>query len=417
VLSRQKDDLILRARSSVSIICWVRVGTRAQHLSESVLPNVISPPQKIPFSADLWPAMEPVWRQLASRTADHSAFLSPPWIEAWLEVFGPRLAPTGFIWRDAEGLPAACALISTKDGRLGPFRITRSFLNASGAGPGCEHNDVLAVEEFRDTVWDDLVGFVRDSGSDEFALVGVTDKAATAVRCRWPSESYEGHFSEAPYVSLERLRADGTSYASTLSANTRWQIRRSIRLFTETYGGLSVEVAQPGGQLAAWFSEMISLHEERWRREGESGAFWREPILRFHERLHEMCAAGQEPDQLAVDLLRVRFGEETIGLLYNLRYRGRVNFYQSGLRYHRDNRLKPGLVTHALAVDHYLAGGEDEYDFLGGEPGPVRYKRSLSTDIRTLAWIELPAPSLKMRVIDGIRHGRRRVRSIWKQHT
>ena len=121
-----------------------------------------------------------------------------------------------------------------------------------------------------------------------------------------------------------------------------------------------------------------------------------------------------EQRQLAVDLVRIRFGEETIGILFNLRYRRRVNFYQAGLQHYDDNRLKPGLVAHTLAIEHYLVRGESEYDFLGGEPEDVRYKRSLARDVRTLAWIQLQAPTVKMRVLGRLRRVRRRAQAIWR---
>jgi CelD/BcsL family acetyltransferase involved in cellulose biosynthesis len=241
--------------------------------------------------------------------------------------------------------------------------------------------------------------------------VGVTERAASAIRQRWPSDSFEGHYSEAPYVPLDRLRREDTPYLSTLSANTRAQIRRSIRLYKETLGEPTVSVAESGEETGEWFSEMMSLHRERWQTKGLPGAFEGEAVRRFHALLHERCRGQERGDELAVDIVRIRFGDHTIGFLYNLAYRGRVSFYQGGLHYNEDNRRKPGLVTHTLAIDHYLQRGWNEYDFLGGEPGSVRYKRSLSTAARTLAWIQLPAPSLKMRVLQGLRHGRRRIKS------
>jgi CelD/BcsL family acetyltransferase involved in cellulose biosynthesis len=109
--------------------------------------------------------------------------------------------------------------------------------------------------------------------------------------------------------------------------------------------------------------------------------------------------------------VRLSFGDEAIGFLYTLTSGGSVCFYQSGLKYHPDNRLKPGLVTHVLAAEYLLENGADEYDFLGGEPVPVRYKRSLSTDVRMLAWLHLPAPSLKMQAFYAVRRLVRALRS------
>ena len=84
-------------------------------------------------------------------------------------------------------------------------------------------------------------------------------------------------------------------------------------------------------------------------------------------------------------LLELRAGEEIIGVLYNFVYRGRVYFYQSGFRYSEDSRLKPGLLSHYLAIRHCLAQPIlTEYDFLAGD---AQYKRSLAADLRPLTWM------------------------------
>jgi CelD/BcsL family acetyltransferase involved in cellulose biosynthesis len=75
-----------------------------------------------------------------------------------------------------------------------------------------------------------------------------------------------------------------------------------------------------------------------------------------------------------VELLRIRAGEKPIGYLYNFLWRGWVGYYTSGFVYTDDNRLKPGLVAHWLAIERHLAAGARIYDFMAGES---RYKASL----------------------------------------
>ena len=72
-----------------------------------------------------------------------------------------------------------------------------------------------------------------------------------------------------------------------------------------------------------------------------------------------------------------------------------MSFYQSGIAYEADNRLKPGLVCHAHAVAYNAAAGHRIYDFLGGE---ARYKKSLSTDaahVRELTWSTIQRPRFR----------------------
>ena len=84
-------------------------------------------------------------------------------------------------------------------------------------------------------------------------------------------------------------------------------------------------------------------------------------------------------------LLEVSAGTELIGALYGFVDHGRLYFYQSGFHYETDNRLKPGFLTHYLAIRHYLEQSTvNEYDFLAGDS---QYKRSFATETRPLYWI------------------------------
>jgi len=85
-----------------------------------------------------------------------------------------------------------------------------------------------------------------------------------------------------------------------------------------------------------------------------------------------------------VQLLRITVGEKTIGYLYNFVLKGRVYAYQNGFCYDADPVLKPGYVSHFLAIQHNLAGGAAVYDFLAGN---MRYKQSLSDQSGEMQWI------------------------------
>jgi CelD/BcsL family acetyltransferase involved in cellulose biosynthesis len=106
----------------------------------------------------------------------------------------------------------------------------------------------------------------------------------------------------------------------------------------------------------------------------------------------------------AVELVRASAGGEPIGYLYNLLHRDRVLYYFSGFRYEADNRLKPGLVTHALCIERHLAGGMQAYDFMaGGE----RYKSNLGQPGPRLVSVVVERPRLALRLADGLRRLKR----------
>jgi CelD/BcsL family acetyltransferase involved in cellulose biosynthesis len=107
-------------------------------------------------------------------------------------------------------------------------------------------------------------------------------------------------------------------------------------------------------------------------------------------------------------LLRISAGE-VVGVIYSFIRRGKVYFYQSGLRYTDDKRLSPGMVANAGAINHFLAAGCREYDFLAGN---AQYKKSLSTHSRELDWLVLQRPGWKLRTIALLRKLKMKARQL-----
>jgi hypothetical protein len=234
---------------------------------------------------------------------------------------------------------------------------------------------------------------------DQIALVGVRSSLFDdLLTLSGDPDGWRGYKSESPYVSLGSLRAKGQSFMEEISSNTRQQVRRSLRLYEDLYGTIEARPAESLQEALDWYVEMLELHDATWAaRETSSGfvpesrAFHRSLLTRYHE--------ARDDGGLQVCLFRIRAGTETIGVLHFLVTAGCVHFHQGGLRYDEDGRLKPGLVSHYLAIQHFMEGDAVEYDFLGGEPNPVRYKRSLSTDVRELYWAQIPCPTRRMRLL------------------
>jgi len=187
---------------------------------------------------------------------------------------------------------------------------------------------------------------------------------------------------------LERNCLSG-DFPATLSANARGQIRRSMRLYGPD---LALTRAADSASVVSYFDEMVALHQASWAGQGKPGAFAAAGARAFHASL--LAAAVPRGE---ADLLRVTAGGRTVGVLYQLRHGGqaggqpggRVWCYQSGFARAADARLKPGLVCHTLAIQHYRAMSIAVYDFLAGAD---RYKRTLARGGgQTLHWFTLYA--------------------------
>jgi len=259
-----------------------------------------------------------------------------------------------------------------------------------------------------------LVEFLKSRSVDMLRLAGFDAESATALRRHWPQGPQAGFASEDRYVPLSTLRAEARGYLRSLSKNTREQIKRSSRLYEQQHGAAQLQPVTDLAGAQASFAELLALHLKRFAGRGQDSALANVRAQQFHQRLIAQCMAGDRTEAggavLKITFLRARFGAFTVGILYLLEYESRIYFYQSGFHYTDDRRAKPGLVTHALAIQHCLDAGFEEYDFLAGETNSMQYKVSLGSAVRTLVWWDLSRSNLKTHALNGLRSLRKRLR-------
>jgi CelD/BcsL family acetyltransferase involved in cellulose biosynthesis len=346
------------------------------------------------------PQIEAIWAALAA-AARPSYFLSWAWVENWLATLPRRVTLQLIALEEAAG-PIAAWFVGERVILLGGLVPSRTrFLNATG----WEEFDQLTIEHNGWLVRPgaacpiDRVVAELGRGWDELVLPGMD----AAVAQLTPSHLGAVMVRKAvacPVVDLARVRESG-DYLALLGGDTRSQIRRAEKLYAAR-GAISIELATDVSHATAIFDELIELHTAAWRARGEPGAF--SPYMRtFHARL----IANRLP-RGEIQLVRVRAGGATIGCLYNFVSDGVVSFYQSGVAYEADNKLKPGLVCHAQAVRWNAAAGHRTYDFLGGD---ARYKQSLATGATRLTWCTIRRPRLRFALEDRARGLVRR----WRQ--
>ena len=340
------------------------------------------------YPASAWPAIAPIWDTLVTAAPNASFFLSRPWTEAWFEVFADQLRPEILIVESASGVIGACVLVARTQ-RYGPVRWRRVHLNTAGEddddSPCLELNALLCRAGTEREVADALWSHLETQEWDEFVIEAAGEAStlecieAAASTAREPSQNYtlEKRSRTNYYVRLSEILDFKADYEQRLSRNTREQVRRSLKLYGQT-GEVVLESAGSVARALEMLAELRELHQKAWTTRGRPGVFASPRFQAFHSAL-----IRQAFPQGHIQVLRVATPLQTIGLLYNFVWRGKVCFYQSGLHYTGDNRYKPGLVSHAFAIRHAREQGCCEYDFLAGES---RYKRSLSTAGRTMVW-------------------------------
>lgn len=328
-----------------------------------------------------------------------SFFLSWGWIDTWLKLL-PYKCEVYFITLFQRELPVCCFFVGRKAiirGKI--FRINQITLNTSGNSEydniWIEYNSIICLPGFNL----DLKAVLNEISVhwDEVYLPGLdlTAFPANSLSSLSPPFKYiEDNSAVSPYVDLEKVRQAGGDYLSLLSSNTRGQIRRSLKILEEI-GPVALEVPNSLERAFEIYHEMIDLHQTTWQIRGEDGAFSSPLFCRFHERLITNRFAKGE-----IQLLRIHVGGSTIGCLYSFVWQSHIYFYQCGFNYSFGKRVKPGLVSHYLAVQYNADQGHDVYDFLAGD---ARYKKSLATDYNKMSWGRIQKRSWKFFLEEKLR--------------
>jgi CelD/BcsL family acetyltransferase involved in cellulose biosynthesis len=193
-----------------------------------------------------------------------------------------------------------------------------------------------------------------------------------------------------PYVPLP---STFEAYRQRLDGDRRYVVTRSLRELEKWAGsgGYSRVVARTPAQLAEGRAILHSLHGERWSANGREGVFASERFSRFHD---EVMAALLEGADGQLELQWLVVAGRPVVALYNIVYRGRVYFYQSGRKLDVPKGLKLGLAAHALALRAAMEDGRSEYDFLAGVS---QYKRQLALAEHPLVTLSAAGPSVRAR--------------------
>lgn len=343
-----------------------------------------------------------IWLRLCEPVC-RSYFLSWSWVGVWLDAL-------------PHDLPLKLALLKDDGEELGAFFICRApvtrqkvikskglFLNTTGRlafdelfieynsipGPDLGPEGLALLLEALPTGWDELFLQGMDAGAwPGNALEHLPDKYRLVVDREVPS----------PYVDLEKVRQNQGDYLGLLGSKNRAHIRRSTRWYETTYGPVSLEAAGTLDQALEFYEQLVEIHGERWRAQGQAGAFGSGFQYNFHRRLLERAF-----EQGEIQLLRARAGDKIFAVHYNLVYKNKVWSYNFGAAFEENKRVQPGLVSHALLMDHNSRLGYEVFDFLGGDS---YYKLHLSTDANRLLWARVQKKLTKFKLEDAVSKAR-----------
>lgn len=353
--------------------------------------------------------LEELWTDL-ERRAERTFFLSWPWINSWLEQGG---APDFvLIGRADEEVVCLGLLRKRTEWRHGFVRSRTLYLHETGNRDQdavyIEYNGLLTDRRFTGLA-PKAFQFLRSSGSagrfDEFQVGGAPETLLEEFRASGCRTQLRDRKPTA-FVDLKAIREAGGDYLASLSANSRYQLRRALKIY-EARGSLALQPARSTEEALRFFDELGILHEAGWRRRGSGGA-WRYPFLvNMHRRIIETAFPSG-----GVDIARITCGDEPIGYIHCLVQGGWIGSYLSGFAYEADNKVKPGLVSFYLYIQHKVRSGGDIFDFLAGDH---RYKASLGQPGPVMTWFRVQERRPQFKVEGGLRSLKSAIEALWRR--
>ena len=353
-------------------------------------------------------SLESDWRSVES-SGRISFFQSWDWIGSLLEALPAGVQPSVLRVFSDRRLVALGLLWRGTQQRHGFVRSRTLHLNETGLADfdrlTIEHNGLVTAAGFEVLAVNAVVGHLSRQGDwDELYLAGLvsptdTDWSRAArtehlwVHTRWEKPCF--------YIDLNQIRNAGDSYLASLSANTRYQARRAMKLYSSR-GDLRFEQAPSIEEAHDWFGKLVVLHQRYWVAKGQEGAFCTDFVLRFHATL---ISRGWSNG--SVKIARVLVGTDTLGYIYNFFRNGVLYNYQAGHVSEKFSKLKPGLVCHSLAVEDAVQRGYAVYDLM---VGGGHFKSGLTNATGSMVWSVIQ----KKRLAIGIENALRRSRDNWR---
>lgn len=349
--------------------------------------------------------LEGLWRDLETR-ARPSFFTSWSWIGVWLGHLPAHITPQLLKAVDNGRVVGLGIVVRSTRQRFGLPFCEAWHLHSTGDKQQdvvmIEHNDLLIDDAVAHSVRPQMLAtWQRHAGrASELHLPGLPGTGW------YPQVTQHLQREDLPRTSygvdLVAVREKDFDYISLLSSHARRFIRKSIKEYGKL-GELQVEVAQTVEQGLSFLDKLSSLHQSRWVALGEPGAFNGEFFQAFHRDL-----VTQNLPRGEIQLLRVHAGGRDLGYLYSFVRGKHLYVYQSGFDYTvLEKHGRPGLVTHALAVEYNARQGFDLYDLMVGES---RYKTTMATVQETMTWTVLRKPALRFHAENLVRDWRRKRR-------
>lgn len=311
------------------------------------------------------------WEKL-QQSSLNTTFLQYQWIATWLKSISPQAVLLEARCTDKVVGLAFVTCISHKT-FFKLVKINQLWLHRTGQKNSdqvwIEHNDFLLHADYAEEARHAILNYIQTKFSSwhEF-YVGVSPQS-TIQKFSSILGEYRCINTSADYsVDLSKMNSK-KDYLSSLSKNTRAQINRSYRLLLEE-GDIKLQLATKIETKEQFFGQLAQYHQQKWRQTKEGSGFDNPKFVNFHKEL-----IFTDVKNIYTLLYCLSINGNAMAYIYILKSEDVWSFYLSGVKPHKENKIKVGLIAHTLVIEQAINQGVTKYCFLAGD---ARYKKSLS---------------------------------------
>lgn len=329
--------------------------------------------------------VERLYDSLSTQLPSHSFFLSKSWIISWLQVI---TTPISLVVFYSNEQPIGFAFLGKQSKWYGDTYYLNQSGNAKDDQMWIENNDIIVPQAFKHHCRIALLQTLQQT--PRFHRIVLSLVASK----NWPTDhlfTWAAEQSSVSFVNLQALQNNEKNFETTLSKNSKSAVRRAAKYIEKQYGEITMRMRHDNLHELLQ-QELAPLHIKQWQNTAHGSGFENPVFTKFLALLSKSNAP-----ECRCEVLSFHAGDKTLGYLFNIISHNEVYFYLSAINYaDADNKYKPGMVIHKLAIEHYARLNYSKYDFLAGA---ARYKESLSTDTYTMYTIELAKNSWMHRLL------------------
>ncbi len=324
------------------------------------------------------------WNELLREAQVANVFMRHDWLHQWWQVYGSRgCALWILIATSSRGIEGIAPLVLERHAN-GLRKLV--FMGAGDVAPN--HLDFLLRVDGRVAITERFCNYLWEHRSEwdvlELKSFAENSPTFTQLHAYFDAKGLKlaaGLHVRCPYVVLPNSFAE---YLQSIGARTRKNVRRLGRKFMRENPNIQYGRVRTSQELDAAFEALVQLHQARWMRRAQPGAFAHDDFVTFH---HAAAHSAFTNDTLR--FYYIKHAGAYIALEYCYRIGNRVMSYLSGFDEHW-GEYSVGMLLQAYAIEQAIGEGMGEYDFLQGESG---YKMHWAKEVRRNDYLLLFAPN------------------------